>query len=105
MIAELHEAQCLSHAARLWLPKARSGKPVHPSVLSRWSDRGVLARNGERVYLETWRVGGQRQTTQAAIETFLTALNSTTATVAQESEAASSRRSRESGTALEKLGC
>ncbi|MDB5344294.1 MAG: hypothetical protein JWP89_2671 [Schlesneria sp.] len=103
LIPALQDAACLSHAARLWLPKARSGKPVHPSVLSRWSDRGVLAPNGERVYLQTWRVGGQRQTTQAAVEVFLGALN--TEAVARESSNAASRRSQESAAALEKLGC
>lgn len=105
MIAELQDAACLSHAARMWLPKSRSGKPVHPSVLSRWSDRGVIAKNGQRVYLETWRVGGQRHTSQAAVEAFLVALNADSSTTVKESEAASSRRSIESGAALEKLGC
>lgn len=74
VFAEIKNALCLSHAAREWLPPARTGRPAHPSVLSRWSDRGILV-NGQRVFLRTWRCGGQRITTQAAIEEFLTALN------------------------------
>lgn len=105
MIAELQQAACLSHAARQWLPMARTGKPVHPSVLSRWSDRGVLAANGQRVYLETWRFGGQRVTTRTAVETFLSALNPGSATARQQNDAEASRRSEEAGAALEKLGC
>lgn len=72
--AHFKNALCLSHAAREWLPPARSGRPAHPSVLARWSDRGILV-NGERVYLRTWRCGGQRITTKPAVEEFLTALN------------------------------
>ena len=105
MIPNLRKAACLSHAARQWLPMARTGKPAHPSVLSRWSDRGVLAANGQRVYLETWRVGGQRMTTQAAIEAFLSALNADSETARQDAESNATRRSIEAGAALEKLGC
>lgn len=105
MIAEVQNAACLSHAARQWLPMARTGKPVHPSVLSRWSDRGVLAANGQRVYLETWRVGGQRMTTQAAVEAFLSALNSDSESSRRTAASDATRRGLEAGAALEKLGC
>ena len=105
MIAELQGASCLAHAARNWLPKSRTGNDTHPSVLTRWSDRGVIAANGERVYLQTWRVGGQRMTTQIAIETFLAALNAGAPSGQQASEADAARKSSAAGNALEKLGC
>ena len=105
MIADITQAACLSHAARQWLPPARSGNPVHPSVLTRWSDRGIIAADGTRVYLHTWRVGGQRMTTQAAIEGFLAALNAGTHTSDDLDGAAMERRSHEACTALERLGC
>lgn len=75
MLAELQNAVSLSDAARRWLPPSKRGTPVHQSVLARWADRGIIGPDGVRVYLETWRVGGQRKTSQAAIESFLTALN------------------------------
>jgi hypothetical protein len=105
MIAELKDAACLTHAARRWLPPSRTGKPAHTSVLTRWADRGIRARNGERVYLKTWRVGGQRMTTQAAIEEFLLALNAGTLAAQEHADADFARRAKEAGAALEKLGC
>jgi len=103
MIDLLKQALNFSHAAREWLPHSRSGRPVHPSVLGRWADRGIVV-NGQRVYLDTWRVGGQRMTTQDAVEKFLAALNSGSQTSNQEDKTASDRRSREAGQALERLG-
>jgi hypothetical protein len=105
IMSTLRDAACLSHAARRWLPPARTGNPTHPSVLSRWSDRGVRAANGERVYLHTWRVGGQRMTTQAAVEEFLAALNDGTPTSQSEDDESLTQRGREASVALEKLGC
>ena len=104
MIADITKAACLSHAARQWLPPARSGNPVHPSVLTRWSDRGIIV-NGRRVFLHTWRVGGQRMTTQSAIEEFLAELNADSQTSDDLEGEEFSRRSHEACVALEKLGC
>ena len=104
MIAVLKDAACLSQAARKWLPPGKNGNATHPSVLTRWSDRGINA-NGVRVFLKTWRVGGQRMTSQAAIEEFLAALNAGTPTAQQQGIDDAAMRSNEANTALEKLNC
>ncbi|WP_373651617.1 DUF1580 domain-containing protein [Schlesneria sp. DSM 10557] len=105
MIANIQQAATLSHAARNWLPPARTGNPVHPSVLTRWSDRGIVARSGERIFLHTWRVGGQRMVTQAAIEEFLEALNAGSPASDDLDDDSVSRRAHEASSALERLGC
>lgn len=75
---ELQDAVSFSRAAQ-WLPPSRSGRPVHPSVLARWADVGVKrGRDGDRVYLDAWRVGGTRKTNRDAVERFLQALNQDT---------------------------
>ncbi len=104
LIDDLRNAVCLSQAARMWFPKSRTGNWTHPSVLSRWSDRGVLDPNGNRVYLKTWRAGGQRVLTQASAEAFLAALNPGKS-VSDVNNDDTARRGREAGEALEKLGC
>ncbi len=104
MLAELQKAACLSHAARLWLPRSRTGNATHPSVLTRWSDKGINV-NGRRVYLHTWRVGGTRMTTRAAVEQFLAALNADSPATREDCEDDMSRRAGEACLALEKLGC
>ena len=103
MISEIQKAACLSHAARLWLPPARTGNPLHPSVLARWSDRGILV-NGARIFLHTWRVGGQRMTTQAAVEEFIAALNAGSPTAEADNENDMASRANQACMALEKLG-
>lgn len=104
MIAELKDAACLSHAARRWLPPSRTGKPAHTSVLMRWADRGIRGGNGERVYLKTWRVGGQRMTSQAAIEEFLQALNAGAPAAKTDADADLKRRAKEASQALQAFG-
>ena len=49
-------------------------KPIHPSAPWRWMRRGVLARNGERIYLEGIRVGGKLFTSEEAMQRFFVAV-------------------------------
>jgi hypothetical protein len=105
MITELKDAACLSHAARRWLPPSKTGKPVHTSVLMRWADRGIVGPGGERIYLSTWRCGGQRMTSQAAIEEFLLALNAGSPAAKSDADADLARRAAAASKALQDLGC
>lgn len=104
MIAELKNAACLSHAARRWLPPSRTGRPVHPSVLSRWADKGIVV-GGKRIHLKVFRVGGQRMTTESAIAEFLAALNAGNPASEADHDADATRRVKEASRALEALGC
>lgn len=103
VVETIKNAKCLAHAARDWLPTGRNGNAMHPSVLTRWGDRGILV-NGKRVFLETWRVGGQRVTTQAAVETFLSLLNENTPSEERRVADDSARRAKQAGKALEAIG-
>lgn len=49
-------------------------EPVNPSAPWRWMRRGILGRNGERIYLEGVRVGGKLMTSQPAMERFFAAV-------------------------------
>ena len=77
------------------------GNP-HTSTLIRWSQHGVLAADGNRVKLETTKVGGRLFTSGQAIDAFLAATNGD----CEPKETADDvkRRSREARAALEKLG-
>src|SRR5215218_6562183 len=57
------------------LPPLRSGRPVSPTTLWRWSSRGVRARNGQTVRLETIRIGGTTCTSDEALARFFSALS------------------------------
>jgi len=57
------------------LPSIRSGKPVSPATLWRWSRDGVLARDGSRVRLETVRIGGASCTSIEALSRFFARLS------------------------------
>ena len=56
------------------LPALRSGKPVNPSTLWRWTTRGVRARHGVLVRLETIKLGGTCCTSDQALVRFFRAL-------------------------------
>lgn len=49
-------------------------EPVHPSAPWRWMRRGILGRNGQRVFLEGVRVGGKLMTSEPAMERFFAAV-------------------------------
>src|SRR5690242_14714829 len=51
------------------------GHPLNRSVLERWWTRGIRGPKGERIVLESRRIGGLRFTSVEAVERFLAALN------------------------------
>jgi hypothetical protein len=57
------------------LPALRVGKPVNPSTVWRWTTRGVRARNGALVRLESIKVGGTCCTSDEALFRFFRALS------------------------------
>jgi Protein of unknown function (DUF1580) len=60
----------LSEAARKFLP-GRNGKPVSPTTLWRWSQKGVKAPDGSRIKLEVWHCGNSTYTTEKACADFI----------------------------------
>jgi hypothetical protein len=62
------------------LPALRVGKPVNPSTVWRWTTRGVRARHGMLVRLESLKVGGTGCTSDEALSRFFRALSSDAAT-------------------------
>jgi hypothetical protein len=57
------------------LPALRGGKSVNPSTVWRWTTRGVHARNGVLVRLESIKVGGTCCTSDEALLRFFHALS------------------------------
>ena len=57
------------------LPALRRSKPVNPSTLWRWTTRGVRARDGLIVRLESVKVGGTCCTSDEALLRFFHALS------------------------------
>jgi hypothetical protein len=53
------------------LPKNAVGRRVHYSTVYRWSWKGIICRNGERVRLEIGRVGGTIYTSREAVGRFI----------------------------------
>ena len=58
----------------------RGSRPLSRSVLERWWTHGVRSTSGDRVVLESCRLGGLRFTTAEAIERFFARLNGADAT-------------------------
>jgi Protein of unknown function (DUF1580) len=48
----------------------RLGRRLHVSTPFRWAGRGVVGPGGERVVLETLRIGGSQYTSLGALQTF-----------------------------------
>jgi hypothetical protein len=57
------------------LPALRGGKPVNPSTVWRWTTRGVRARDGIVVRLESIKIGGTGCTSDEALLRFFRALS------------------------------
>jgi hypothetical protein len=57
------------------LPALRGGKPVNPSTVWRWTTRGVRARDGALIRLESLKVGGTCCTSDQALLRFFRALS------------------------------
>jgi hypothetical protein len=68
------EVLSLAQAAR-WLPKIRgaraSGKGVHPCTVWRWTNSGMAGPDGQRVLLESLKIGGTRCTSIEALQRFI----------------------------------
>jgi hypothetical protein len=60
------------------LPHLRAARPVSPSTIWRWATRGVRARNGVVVRLETIKIGGTCCTSDQALDRFFRALSEST---------------------------
>lgn len=56
------------------LPRARSGRAVHPNTIWRWAMRGLKARSGRIVKLEVAKIGGRNCTSKEALDRFFAAL-------------------------------
>jgi hypothetical protein len=61
----------MAQAARFF-GSYRSGRPTHPSTLTRWCLDGIRLRNGRRLRLEHIRIGERLLTSKAAVLRFLT---------------------------------
>lgn len=94
----------MSYAQAATFVPRRNGKRVHASTVMRWGNDGVIGPDGERIRLETLRVGGRRLVTLAALEKFLSKLNADSPADDDESEADIARRNRETRQALAALG-
>ena len=64
----------LSKAAKR-LPRVRGSKPPHPNTLMRWVTSGLQAKSGQRIKLESIKVGGTRCTSIEAMERFFSRLD------------------------------
>lgn len=63
-----------SQAARK-IPPLRKGRPVNPATIWRWAKSGIRSsKTGQRVKLETLRVGGSNCTSLEALSRFFTRL-------------------------------
>lgn len=98
---ETEEIRTLAQAARS-LPKLRKNRPVAPSTLWRWAQRGI---KGHR--LETTKIGGTTVTSKEALQRFFDAVNGNGTNGTVESHATSRARARkqdEVESHLNKLG-
>lgn len=66
----------LSAAARLF-GSGRSDRPLTPSAVWRWANKGAKSPSGVILKLEVARCGNSYRTSRAAIKRFLSALNPT----------------------------
>ena len=60
---------------RLTLHEVAQKCSVNLATAWRWALRGIIAPGGERVRLETVRVGGRRVATEISLQTFLERIN------------------------------
>jgi len=57
------------------VPSSRAGRQLHPNTIWRWAKRGLKTVGGDRVYLETTRIGGSNFTSVEALNRFFAALD------------------------------
>jgi hypothetical protein len=68
------QGETLTRAARR-IPRTRQDRAVTIGCLLRWVMAGVLAPDGQRIYLEGARMAGRWVTTPAALQRFIAAQN------------------------------
>ena len=71
---EREQLASFAEAARR-VPSSRVGRQLHPNTIWRWAKRGLKANNGQRVHLETTRLGGSNFTSIEALGRFFAALD------------------------------
>ena len=84
----------LSEAARL-LASIRGKRASHPMTLYRWATKGLLAKSGDRVRLETIPVGGILCTSKEALDRFFRSLQKDASTNSVEIHATLNLEARE----------
>lgn len=57
------------------VPCVRGGRSPHPGTLARWIKYGLLTAAGQRIRLESWRIGGTPCTSLEALDRFFSRLN------------------------------
>jgi hypothetical protein len=90
-----------SRAAR-HVPSIRAGRPVSPATLWRWSSAGCVGRDGQRVKLETIRIGCSTCTSIEALDRFFRRLSGEEVT--QPAIRPTSKAHQKAVTELEKAG-
>jgi hypothetical protein len=75
-MVDIEREQLVSFAeAARRIPSSRVGRQLHPNTIWRWVKRGLKANNGQRVHLETIRIGGSNFTSVEALGRFFAALD------------------------------
>ncbi len=64
------EFHTLANAAKKFLPRP-NGRPVAPSTIWRWANKGVSMPDGGRIKLQVWHCGGSTYTTPNACREFI----------------------------------
>jgi hypothetical protein len=86
------------------LPESRKGRRFHPSTPYRWVRRGVVAVDGERVYLASIQVGGTLYTSVEAIQEFCARLSAGVPTPARPTSARRGAAAARAAAECDRLG-
>ena len=70
----------VAFARKMLIPQF-GDKPISPATAYRWIERGALAGDGSRVFLEAVKVGRQLMTTRESIQRFFDELTRRSAVV------------------------
>ncbi len=83
------------------------GRPSAQAVF-RWHNKGLIGANGERIKLDTIKIGGRRFVEPAALESFLAALQEAPEPAAEKAsqvgDREAARRAEAADAALESMG-
>jgi hypothetical protein len=104
---ENEEVLSLAQAAR-WLPNIRgaraTGKGVHPVTIWRWTRYGVAGLDGQKVVLESIKLGGTRCTSIEAVQRFIGCLQGAAVPPVSRQPRAEAKRAAKAMEELRKLG-